>query len=116
MRGDLFVCSVVDVGTVSHRTDTTQSAGDGSVGHNIISTQLYTTTPPHTRLTDNTSGQIMAVRRYKEAIHSGHFMVSNFEAEEQDEDDIAISVPHEDSTAGKVPDSVVQQKVHNQFK
>ena len=58
----------------------------------------------------------MAVRRYKEAIHSGHFMVSNFEAEEQDEDDIAISVPHEDSTADKVPDSVVQQKVHNQFK
>ena len=38
----------------------------------------------------NTSGEIMAVRRYKEAIHSGHFMVSNFEAEEQDEDDIAV--------------------------
>ena len=58
----------------------------------------------------------MAVRRYKEAIHSGHFMVSNFEAEEQDEDDIAISVPHEDSTGDKVADSVVQQKVQNQFK
>ena len=56
------------------------------------------------------------MRRYKEAIHSGHFMVSNFEAEEQDEDDIAISVPHEVSTADKVPDSVVQQKVHSQFK
>ena len=39
-----------------------------------------------------------------------------FEAEEQDEDDIAISVPHEDSTGDKVSDSVVQQKVQNQFK
>ena len=57
----------------------------------------------------------MAVRRYKEAIHSGHFMVSNFEAEEQDEDDIAISVPTEDTAADKVTDSVVPQKVQNQF-
>ena len=30
----------------------------------------------------------MAVRRHKEAIHSGHFMVSNFEADEQDEEDL----------------------------
>jgi hypothetical protein len=29
----------------------------------------------------------MAVVRHKEAIHSGHFMVSNFEAEEDDDDD-----------------------------
>lgn len=30
----------------------------------------------------------------KEAIHSGHFMVSHFEAEEQDdEDDVAVPVP-----------------------
>ena len=43
-------------------------------------------------------------------------MVSNFEAEEHDEDDIAIPIPIEDSNAEKVPDSVVQQKVHNQFK
>ena len=34
----------------------------------------------------------MAVVRHKEAIHSGHFMVSNFEAEAQDEDDIAVPV------------------------
>ena len=56
----------------------------------------------------------MAVRRYKEAIHSGHFMVSNFEAEEDGDDDIAIPVPNEDSSTEKVP--VVQQKVQNQFK
>ena len=31
--------------------------------------------------------------RHKEAIHSGHFMVSNFEAEAQDdEEDIAVPV------------------------
>ena len=37
----------------------------------------------------------MAVRRHKEAIHSGHFMVSNFEAEAQDDiDDIAVPVMH----------------------
>ena len=35
----------------------------------------------------------MAVMRHKEAIHSGHFMVSNFEAEAQDDqDDIAVPV------------------------
>ena len=35
----------------------------------------------------------MAVVRHKEAIHSGHFMVSNFEAEAQDdEEDIAVPV------------------------
>jgi hypothetical protein len=32
-------------------------------------------------------GEAMAVVRHKEAIHSGHFMVSNFEAEEDDDDD-----------------------------
>ena len=33
----------------------------------------------------------MAVVRHKEAIHSGHFMVSNFEAEAQDdEEDIKV--------------------------
>lgn len=32
-------------------------------------------------------------KREKEAIHSGHFMVSHFEAEEQDdEDDVAVPV------------------------
>ena len=39
----------------------------------------------------------MAVVRHKEAIHSGHFMVSNFEAEAQDdEEDIAVPVREED--------------------
>ena len=66
---------------------------------------------------DQTDLSSMAVRRHKEAIHSGHFMVSNFEADEQDEDDIVgIPVPSEDSTAEKVPDAAVQQKVQNQFK
>ena len=40
-----------------------------------------------------TKFQKMAVVRHKEAIHSGHFMVSNFEAEAQDdEEDIAVPV------------------------
>ncbi len=35
----------------------------------------------------------MAVVRHKEAIHSGHFMISNFEAEAQDdEENIAVPV------------------------
>ena len=35
--------------------------------------------------------------RHKEAIHSGHFMVSNFEAEAQDdEEDIAVPVSEND--------------------
>eukprot|EP00092_Neocalanus_flemingeri_P006005 GFUD01006467.1.p1 GENE.GFUD01006467.1~~GFUD01006467.1.p1 ORF type:complete len:854 (-),score=169.48 GFUD01006467.1:652-3213(-) len=58
----------------------------------------------------------MAVMRHKEAIHSGHFMVSNFEAEAQDEDDIAVPVPEEASTADTVPDVAVQERVQNQFK
>ena len=59
----------------------------------------------------------MAVRRHKEAIHSGHFMVSNFEADEQDDqDDISIPGPSEDSTAENVPNAVVQEKAQNQFK
>ncbi|XP_039746606.1 carbohydrate-responsive element-binding protein isoform X2 [Pararge aegeria] len=38
----------------------------------------------------------------KEAIHSGHFMVSHFEAEEQDEfDDLAIPVPEEEQNVQK---------------
>ena len=42
----------------------------------------------------------MAVVRHKEAIHSGHFMVSNFEAEAQDdEEDIAVPVSEDDLEA-----------------
>ncbi|XP_046964709.1 carbohydrate-responsive element-binding protein isoform X1 [Vanessa cardui] len=38
----------------------------------------------------------------KEAIHSGHFMVSQFEAEDQDDfDDLAIPVPDEEQNAPK---------------
>ena len=55
----------------------------------------------------------MAVVRHKEAIHSGHFMVSNFEAEAQDdEEDIKVPVPEEAEAA---PDVVIQERVHNQF-
>lgn len=32
-------------------------------------------------------------KRGKEAIHSGHFMVSHFEAEAQDDDEIAVPIP-----------------------
>lgn len=36
------------------------------------------------------------VAKEKEAIHSGHFMVSHFEAEEQDdEDEVAVPVPED---------------------
>ncbi|KAK9504684.1 hypothetical protein O3M35_010958 [Rhynocoris fuscipes] len=38
----------------------------------------------------------------KEAIHSGHFMVSDFEAEEQDEDDLAVPVPEENEAKATV--------------
>ncbi|XP_045518681.1 MLX-interacting protein isoform X1 [Pieris brassicae] len=41
-------------------------------------------------------------RQGKEAIHSGHFMVSHFEAEEQDDyDDLAVPVPDEEQTTPK---------------
>ena len=55
----------------------------------------------------------MAVVRHKEAIHSGHFMVSNFEAEAQDdEENIKVPVPEEVETA---PDVVIQERAQNQF-
>lgn len=39
----------------------------------------------------------------REAIHSGHFMVSHFEAEAQDEfDDLAVPVPDEEQNVQKV--------------
>ncbi|KAM3963576.1 MLX interacting protein mondo isoform 2-T2 [Aphomia sociella] len=42
-------------------------------------------------------------RAGKETIHSGHFMVSHFEAEAQDEfDDLAVPVPEEEQTVQKV--------------
>jgi hypothetical protein len=45
----------------------------------------------------------MAVVRHKEAIHSGHFMVSSFEAEAQDdEENIAVPVPEEAGRAQRV--------------
>ncbi|XP_038215203.1 carbohydrate-responsive element-binding protein isoform X2 [Zerene cesonia] len=41
-------------------------------------------------------------RTGKEAIHSGHFMVSHFEAEEQDDyDDLAVPVPDEEQNVQK---------------
>ncbi len=39
----------------------------------------------------------MAVVRHKEAIHSGHFMISDFEAEAEDEEDLAVPPPEEGS-------------------
>ena len=39
----------------------------------------------------------MAVVRHKEAIHSGHFMVSDFDAECEDEEDIAVPATEEGS-------------------
>lgn len=43
----------------------------------------------------------------REAIHSGHFMVSDFEAEAQDdEDEVAVPVPEEEANKmGVVPNS-----------
>lgn len=42
-------------------------------------------------------------RPEKETIHSGHFMVSHFEAEAQDEfDDLAVPVPDEEQSVQKV--------------
>ncbi len=44
----------------------------------------------------------MAVVRHKEAIHSGHFMVSDFEAEAEDEEDM-IAVPPSTAEEGSMP-------------
>ena len=33
----------------------------------------------------------------RETIHSGHFMVSHFEAEAQDDEDVLVPVPEDDS-------------------
>lgn len=54
-----------------------------------------------------TKGSRSQSRPEKETIHSGHFMVSHFEAEAQDdEDDLAVPVPEEDEVDikfGQVP-------------
>lgn len=42
------------------------------------------------------------VRPGKETIHSGHFMVSHFEAEAQDDFDDLVSVPDEEQNTQKV--------------
>lgn len=42
------------------------------------------------------SGQLQERKKSKEIIHSGHFMVSDFEAEARDDDDeVAIPVPED---------------------
>jgi len=59
----------------------------------------------------------MAVVRHKEAIHSGHFMISNFEAEAQDdEENIAVPVPEEGSNADITNDIMTEEEiVQNHF-
>ncbi|KAK4879839.1 hypothetical protein RN001_007985 [Aquatica leii] len=42
-------------------------------------------------------------KRGKEAIHSGHFMISHFEAEEQDDDD-ELAVPIPEAEVNEIPD------------
>lgn len=45
----------------------------------------------------------LQARPGKETIHSGHFMVSHFEAEAQDDfDDLAVPVPDEEQNVQKV--------------
>lgn len=51
-----------------------------------------------------------AVVKEKEAIHSGHFMVSHFEAEAQDdEDEVAVPVPEDDSDVNELALSHLRQ-------
>ncbi|KAF5308769.1 hypothetical protein FQR65_LT06001 [Abscondita terminalis] len=61
----------------------------------------------------------------KEAIHSGHFMVSHFEAEEQDDDDeLAVPIPeaevndlgdmYQQDNTGFIPQDVVSKKMYSQ--
>ena len=50
----------------------------------------------------SSSAQSVRVKREsskdsRETIHSGHFMVSDFEAEAQDEDELAVPVPEEEA-------------------
>lgn len=55
--------------------------------------------------------------REKEAIHSGQFMVSHFEAEQDDEDEIAVAVPEvpNEETHEKPTEPVFNRKVVSQF-
>lgn len=51
-------------------------------------------------------------KRERESIHSGHFMVSTFEAEEQDdEDEVAVPIPE----VPEINTSVVPVKTFNQL-
>lgn len=45
----------------------------------------------------------MADKREKEIIHSGHFMVSHFEAEAQDDEDTELPMPDPDESGAIVP-------------
>lgn len=44
-----------------------------------------------------------ADKREKEIIHSGHFMVSHFEAEAQDDEDTELPMPDDDGGSAIVP-------------
>lgn len=55
-------------------------------------------------------------RDSRETIHSGHFMVSDFEAEAQDdEDELAVPVPEEEATTARL--SIIAQPgfLHERF-
>lgn len=61
----------------------------------------------------------MVDKREKEIIHSGHFMVSHFEAEAQDDEDTELPMPDPDESSAIVPlntcnDVVALSCVNNQ--
>ena len=57
-------------------------------------------------------------KQEKEAIHSGQFMVSHFEAEQDDEDEIAVAIPEvpNKEICEKPAKPIFNHKVESQFK
>lgn len=76
--------SVVGAGRIRYRRANMQC---GEIMYHKVSSMLNAGDAVATRISK---------RPEKEAIHSGHFMVSHFEAEEQDdEDEVAVPVPED---------------------
>lgn len=70
--------------------------------HLLRDTWLNSTPTPSSSSSSSTQSNNMRNRTNSEVIHSGHFMVSEFEAEAQDDEDTEISMPDPDES-GNAP-------------
>lgn len=59
--------------------------------------------PPTSTTSSLRNSAKMVDKREKEIIHSGHFMVSHFEAEAQDDEDTELPMPDPDENSAIVP-------------